>query len=56
VAAVLQRCGRPREDVEREIENRLGTYDAEPSAPNAVANGAGDIRRRIRNRVRGGQR
>jgi hypothetical protein len=56
VAAALRRCGRPREDVEREIENRLGTYDAEPSAPNAVANGAGDVRKRIRNRVRGGQR
>jgi hypothetical protein len=53
VAAALGRCGRLREDVEREIEERLRTYDAEPPAPNAPATVANGFRKRVRKRVRG---
>jgi hypothetical protein len=51
-AAALARCGRPRADVESEIEQRLRTYDSEAADRNKVATAGGRLRNRVRNRVR----
>jgi type IV secretion system coupling TraD/TrwB family protein len=51
-AAALARCGRPRADVESEIEQRLRTYDSEAADRNKVVMAEDRFRNRVRNRVR----
>jgi hypothetical protein len=49
--AALERCGRPRADVESEIEQRLRTYDSEAADRNKVA--SAEKRGRAKGRTRG---
>ena len=51
-AAALARCGRPRADVESEIEERLKTYDSAAADRNIVATADDGFRTSIRNQVR----
>jgi hypothetical protein len=51
-ASALARCGRPRADVESEIEHRLMAYDSEAADRNKVATAGDRFRNRVRNRVR----
>ncbi|MHB8688118.1 MAG: type IV secretory system conjugative DNA transfer family protein [Candidatus Dormibacteraceae bacterium] len=51
-AAALARCGRPRADVENEIEERLRAYDSEAADRDKVATADDGFRNRVRNRVR----
>ena len=51
-ASALARSGRPRADVESEIEQRLMAYDSEAADRNKVVMAEDRVRNRVRNRVR----
>lgn len=52
-AVALARCGRPREVVEKEIEDRLRTYDSQARHRDVVAQADDGLRNPVRKRVRG---
>ena len=52
IREALARCGRPRAEVENEIEERLRTYDSAAVDRHNVATADDRVRNRVRNRVR----
>jgi hypothetical protein len=50
--AALARCGRPRADVENEIEERLRAYGSEAAHRDKVASAGDGFRNGVRNAVR----
>ena len=51
-AVALARCGRPRAEVEKEIEERLRAYESEAAARDKVASADDGLRKRVRKGVR----
>src|ERR1700694_4365321 len=55
IEVALARCGRPRSEVESEIEERLRTYESAAGDRRDVAAGEEGGRKGVRNRVRRGR-